>query len=142
MQRQRGRAASEQQAANPQQIRRAQQLNHRKQQRRLAQDPPADNGQKNIQTVSGGNAETQADAAAQAIADGVAHQQKKIRPGTQQGDKMGERQRGEGGGKERSEYVHSNLSINLRSPYASVNANYCLLLIGTAHTGAAWRRYS
>ena len=82
MQRQRGRAASEQQAANPQQIRRAQQLNHRKQQRRLAQDPPADNGQKNIQTVSGGNAETQADAAAQAIADGVAHQQKKIRPGT------------------------------------------------------------
>jgi hypothetical protein len=43
---------------------------------------------------------------------------------------VGERQRREGGGKERSEYVHSDLSNNLRSPYASVNANYCLILIG------------
>ena len=67
-------AASQQQAANPQQICGAQQLDYGKQQRRLDAVSPADNRQHNVQPVSGGDTDAQADAAAQAIADGVAHQ--------------------------------------------------------------------
>jgi hypothetical protein len=58
----------QQQAANPQQICRAQQLDDGKQQRRLTQHAPADNRQHDVQPVSGGDTDAQADAAAQAIA--------------------------------------------------------------------------
>ncbi len=49
----------------------------KKKQRRLAQKPPADDGEHNIQRIACGDAETQSDAAADPVAHGVADQQKK-----------------------------------------------------------------